>query len=259
MGKFLIGKSKSMIPMNVLTYAKCILLLDTETITILKRGNIPYDISYIVYDMKNNRIVETGCMLNDFIYKNEELIKKAYYYSNVKNGYYDFKLSRDKKHYKIMKTKLFAIIAVFSLICFESSAVSPCKGKCRDGKGTYTFDDGEVYSGTFKEGKFEGKGTYKFKSGSVYEGDFKAGVREGKGKFTFPTGDVYEGEFKNGYPEGKGVYYFSTGDKYEGEFKAGKMDGNGTYTFASGTKQVGIFEEGDLVEEISIERPHKKK
>ena len=52
---------------------------------------------------------------------------------------------------------------------------------------------------------------------------------------------------------------YSTGDKYEGEFKEGKMNGEGTVTFKSGTKQVGIYEEGDLVEEISIERPRKNR
>jgi hypothetical protein len=162
--------------------------------------------------------------------------------------------------YTIMSTRLFVMAALmFAMFSIEASAAGKCKGKCRDGKGTYTFENGEVYSGTFKEGKFEGKGTYTFVSGSKYEGEYKNGVREGKGKFTYPTGDVYEGDFVGGYPEGKGVYYYSSGDRYEGEYKGGKKNGNGVYYFSSGTVQTGVFEEGELVEEISIKRPPKKR
>ena len=133
-----------------------------------------------------------------------------------------------------MKLRFFALVALLSFVCIGANA--QCKGKCRNGFGTFTFEDGEVYKGNFVDGKFDGKGSYTFKSGSAYEGDYKAGIREGKGKFTYASGDVYEGDFVNGLPEGKGVY-----------------------TFASGTKQTGIFENSEMIEEISIERQNKKR
>jgi hypothetical protein len=63
----------------------------------------------------------------------------------------------------------------------------------------------------------------------------------------------------NGLPEGNGVYRFANGDVFEGEFKAGKRNGKGVYTCASGTKQTGVFENSEMIEEISIERPNKKR
>ena len=131
-----------------------------------------------------------------------------------------------------MKIKL--LIIALALAFVGANAYSQCKGKCRNGKGVFTFEDGEVYDGTFVEGKFDGKGTY-----------------------TYPTGDIYTGDFVEGLPEGKGIYTFATGDRYEGEFKTGKRNGKGVYIFASGTKQTGIFENSILIEEISIERQKK--
>ena len=122
-----------------------------------------------------------------------------------------------------MKIKL--LIFAAALVFAGVSASAQCKGKCRNGKGVYTFDDGEVYDGTFVEGKFHGKGTYIYKSGAKYVGEFKDGKRDGKGTYSYPTGDIYTGDFVAGKPEGKGVYTFATGDRYEGEFKGGKRHG----------------------------------
>jgi hypothetical protein len=151
-----------------------------------------------------------------------------------------------------MKAKLllFSIVLIFA----GADAFAQCKGNCRNGKGVYTFKDGEVYNGTFKDGQFDGKGTYTYKSGAKYVGEFVAGKRHGQGTYTYPTGDIYTGDFVNGVPEGKGVYTFATGDRYEGEFKNGERNGQGVYIFASGTRQTGIFEDNELIEEISIER-----
>ena len=64
-----------------------------------------------------------------------------------------------------MKIKVL-FIAIVSLMMFSVDAYSQCKGKCRNGKGIYTFEDGEVYEGQFVDGQFEGKGTYSYNSGA---------------------------------------------------------------------------------------------
>ena len=66
-----------------------------------------------------------------------------------------------------MKIKVL-FIAIVSLMMFSVDAYSQCKGKCRNGKGIYTFEDGEVYDGQFVDGQFEGKGTYSYNSGAKY-------------------------------------------------------------------------------------------
>ena len=49
------------------------------------------------------------------------------------------------------------------------------------GKGKYTYTDGGVYEGDFKDDKMEGKSKYTYTDGGVlYEGDWENGKQEGK-------------------------------------------------------------------------------
>lgn len=54
-----------------------------------------------------------------------------------------------------MKAKILAIVAILALTGIEANA--QCKGKCRNGFGTFTFESGETYTGNFVDGKFEGR------------------------------------------------------------------------------------------------------
>merc|ERR1740124_1882960 len=65
-----------------------------------------------------------------------------------------------------------------------------------DGTGKYSWADGGVYEGDWKDGKMHGKGKYSYANGGVYEGDWKDGKMHGKGKYSFANGDVYEGYFE---------------------------------------------------------------
>ncbi len=44
-------------------------------------------------------------------------------------------------------------------------------------------------------GKQNGNGTFHFQNGDKYSGDFKDGLFSGQGKMTFSIGDIYEGKF----------------------------------------------------------------
>ena len=67
-----------------------------------------------------------------------------------------------------------------------------------NGQGTMTFQNGDSYSGQFRNGIFDGKGTFTSQAGWKYEGDFSKGQADGQGKLTTEGNVVYEGTFKQG-------------------------------------------------------------
>jgi len=46
----------------------------------------------------------------------------------------------------------------------------------------------------FVSGNMEGQGAYTFSNGNIYIGEFKDGKREGLGVFTYSNGNKYVGE-----------------------------------------------------------------
>ncbi len=58
-----------------------------------------------------------------------------------------------------------------------------CENGLANGQGKAIGED--VYVGSFKNGLPDGKGTYTFKNGNIYQGYWKEGKKEGKGKFSF--------------------------------------------------------------------------
>lgn len=102
----------------------------------------------------------------------------------------------------------------------------------RNGDGTFTYADGTVYKGGFKDDKKEdvsGEFTIRNADGStdVYVGGFVGDVREGYGEYTWASGDVYKGEFRNNLLDGEGTYIWADGRTYKGSFTAGKIDADG--------------------------------
>lgn len=59
-----------------------------------------------------------------------------------------------------------------------------------------------------------GQGYYTYPDGSVWVGEFKEGVPNGRGICYYANGDRYEGAWSNNAPYGEGVMYFATGRVY---------------------------------------------
>ncbi|HVN58130.1 MAG TPA: hypothetical protein VMT63_07530 [Bacteroidales bacterium] len=81
----------------------------------------------------------------------------------------------------------------------SGSYTGGCRDGLADGKGVAKGED--TYEGVFKNGLPEGKGTYTFKNGTVYTGFFTAGLKNGKGKLkTLVNGKpmIMEGYWKYG-------------------------------------------------------------
>ena len=120
------------------------------------------------------------------------------------------------------------IVAVLMMLFWCNVSFAGCiQGNCKNGQGTWRYDDGAKYVGEFKNGGF-----------------FSFGERHGQGTYTWADGDKYVGEYKNGKSHGQGTFTWADGSKFVGEYKDGKKHGQGTYTASSGTKYVGEWKDG---------------
>ena len=104
----------------------------------------------------------------------------------------------------------------------------------KHGKGVWSFPDGAIFEGEFRNDMKNGKGKYVYVDGDVYEGDWKDNMKNGVGRYTFFDGDAYEGGWKDGLYHGKGVMSFAGGDVYDGEYVDGRRSGLGVYRKANG-------------------------
>jgi hypothetical protein len=137
------------------------------------------------------------------------------------------------------------------------------------GKGTLETA-AYTYEGYFNEGKIEGEGTFTFKNGDVreglwknngldgeivetkatesekYEGSWANGQRSGTGVLSRNGKTIFKGTFANGqYWEGKGSLFESDlGDPYYGAWAEGKPNGQGIITYEDGARYVGVVKDG---------------
>ena len=103
------------------------------------------------------------------------------------------------------------------------------------------------YNGEFNEHGQNGTGSFTFEDGSVYNGSFLNGLANGEGEYSDAEGKtIYKGSFSNGAFNGQGVYFSPEGWSYEGSFKNGLFDGDGTYTDENSIVH-GIWKEGAQV------------
>jgi hypothetical protein len=78
-----------------------------------------------------------------------------------------------------------------------------------------------------------GEGSYTYSNGDVYTGSFFNSLRHGYGKCIFSEGSIYEGDWNNDQCHGNGKLQ-SKDFTYVGEFKNGKKNGNGVGTWTVG-------------------------
>ena len=120
--------------------------------------------------------------------------------------------------------------------------------------GTYTWAEGDLYVGEFKDNKKHGQGTYTHASGAQYIGEYEDDKMHGQGTYTYASGAQYIGEFKDDKMHGQGTYTWGPGPNYQdvnvGEFKDDKRHGQGTYTWANGKTTKGFFMNDGYIPEI---------
>lgn len=118
-----------------------------------------------------------------------------------------------------MKKILFLTAIAFALFTFDAQAQCT-RGNCFNGNGTFKFDNGDVYDGSFRDGQpNSSKGKYEFANGDFYEGSFVNGKREGSGKYVWKNGGVYIGMWKGDKRDGFGQYQWPNNATYRGYWK----------------------------------------
>lgn len=113
-------------------------------------------------------------------------------------------------------------------------------GGIQQGQGKMIYDNG-VYEGEWQNGKRNGKGTYTWNDGKKYEGSYENDVRNGKGVFsgwvdlTNGYSGTYYGESKNDKFDGSGYFLFDNGDRFDGIYKE-DLYWTGIYTKKDGSQ-----------------------
>jgi hypothetical protein len=147
-----------------------------------------------------------------------------------------------KKYIKIsIFPKVTSGLIFLSVFFFKISlSAGECiRGDCINGEGTMKFDNGDSYTGTFKDEKKIGYGIYTFSNGERYEGEFQADFPNGKGTAFLANGNVFSGNFINNVPDGKGKMIFNNGNIYDGEWRRGVREGKGTMSYIDGSIYTG--------------------
>jgi hypothetical protein len=118
------------------------------------------------------------------------------------------------------------------------------------GQGTMQYDNGDVYSGQWKDGEYWGRG--KFTTDDYdYDGDWAHGVKRGLGKLTEKSG-TYDGWFENDQKSGPGKKTYPSGAVFLGKWNSDKIEGTGTLNYLVG----GVWYNGEF--NANTERPEGK-
>lgn len=116
----------------------------------------------------------------------------------------------------------------------------------REGRGSFTFSNGNEYIGNFKANKSDGIGRIKYNNGDEYLGNWIDGRKEGLGIYTWSDGYIYIGDFKDGKMDGNGSCFNSKGELiYDGEWKLGQIHGKGKYIWNRNKWYEGDFQQGE--------------
>ena len=116
----------------------------------------------------------------------------------------------------------------------------------REGKGTFTFSNGNEYIGNFVDNKSNGVGRMKYNNGDEYLGNWEEGTKEGMGIYTWKNGYMYIGDFKDGKMDGEGSCFNSKGELvYSGEWLKGQIHGKGKYIWNKNKYYEGEFVQGE--------------
>lgn len=125
-------------------------------------------------------------------------------------------------------------------------------GDCVNGVGRLMYENGNVYSGQFLEGKYNGAGIFTSLRGDRYEGDWEQGEKHGNGRYVYPDGSSYSGSFEANKKHGFGIFTWEDGTEYRGHWNEGEPHGEGELVLTDGQRLEGQYENGIVVDGSGI-------
>ncbi|CCW66981.1 unnamed protein product [Phytomonas sp. Hart1] len=190
---------------------------------------------------------------------------------NHRAGYGVFYDAKERATY--IGVFLYNRLQAYATAVFEKYGKEKYEGSWLDGKqqgkGTFTFDNGDVLCGVWHLGKpQDGIVKYTCSDGTRYVGDWVGGSRCGYGTEVRKDGSVYEGEWAQNKPFGRGRLINPDGKVLESSWEDGKIasgcckiaypcgsvycgdqingipHGEGTLSYPDGTVFKGTFREG---------------
>lgn len=106
----------------------------------------------------------------------------------------------------------------------SGNEVGCINGDCNNGFCRYIYDNGDVYLGYYKDGKFDKFGVYIYKIGDTYIGGYLNDLRSGMGLYVWANKSVYIGNYLNDTYNGLGAYLSNEeNSNLIGEFKDGNL------------------------------------
>ncbi len=105
----------------------------------------------------------------------------------------------------------------------------------KNGKTTFKYSNGDIYTGYFKNGARDGVGTYQYINGNTYTGEWENNVRSGKGFYKKANGFYVEGTYKNNIVDNVKYYNASKKEITENEFYKTPLEKNITVKYDYGT------------------------
>mmetsp|Transcript_84211 Transcript_84211/g.234902 ORF Transcript_84211/g.234902 Transcript_84211/m.234902 type:complete len:303 (-) Transcript_84211:174-1082(-) len=116
------------------------------------------------------------------------------------------------------------------------------------GYGVETWtSDGAKYEGDFKEGTKDGFGKYSWPNGHVQYGAWKNGMMDGRAEFRGNDGNKFQGTWADDRKTGIGKYMWANGEIYEGQYVQDQREGYGIFYFTDGKDQRGFWKAGQPV------------